>query len=174
MHKKIDSVLIVSTLAKIAFDNFDNLNSDELMVLQAFKRANPKFENSNLDEISDYLQGLNDEQLTGLSNIYLEQVGAFGDPDRINKEADREWLKSIRAQPEARVITVAYYSLVKMEDYSLQASSFAKEAACTASSFSFLATAADGCWRRRRRCRRCFAGTRRSVKASARSGAGGG
>lgn len=69
------------------------------------------------------------KELTGLSNIYLEQVGAFGDPDRINKEADREWLKSIRAHPEARVITVAYYSLVKMEDYSLQASSFAKAAA---------------------------------------------
>jgi 8-oxo-dGTP diphosphatase len=65
-------------------------------------------------------------ELTGLKNIYLEQVGAFGDPDRISKESDQEWLKSIRAQPEARVITVAYYSLVKMEDYQPQASSFAK------------------------------------------------
>ena len=67
-------------------------------------------------------------ELTGLKDIYLEQVGAFGDPDRIHKEADQEWLKSIRAQPEARVITVAYYSLVKMDDYLPQASSFAKSA----------------------------------------------
>jgi len=68
------------------------------------------------------------DELTGLKNIYLEQVGAFGDPDRIHKESDREWLKSIRAEPEARVITVAYYTLVTMSQYKPQASSFAKNA----------------------------------------------
>jgi 8-oxo-dGTP diphosphatase len=68
------------------------------------------------------------DELTGLKNIYLEQVGAFGDPDRIHKESDREWLKSIRAEPEARVITVAYYTLVTMSHYKPQASSFAKNA----------------------------------------------
>ena len=68
------------------------------------------------------------DELTGLKNIYLEQVGAFGDPDRINNKSDQEWLKSIRAEPTARVITVAYFSLVKMDDYLPQASSFAKTA----------------------------------------------
>jgi 8-oxo-dGTP diphosphatase len=82
------------------------------------------YDSENLDMAA--IRVLN--ELTGLQNIYLEQVGAFGDPDRLNKEADREWLKSIRAQPKARVITVAYFSLVKMEDYTPQASSFAKAA----------------------------------------------
>jgi 8-oxo-dGTP diphosphatase len=69
------------------------------------------------------------EELTGLKNIYLEQIGAFGDPNRISKASDQSWLQKVRAQPEARVITVAYFSLVKMEDYVPQASSFAKSAA---------------------------------------------
>ena len=68
------------------------------------------------------------DELTGLKDIYLEQVGAFGNPDRISKDSDREWLKSIRAEPEASVITVAYFSLIKMPDYLPQASSFAKTA----------------------------------------------
>jgi len=68
------------------------------------------------------------EELTSLKDIYLEQIGAFGDPNRICKEADRAWLHSIRAEPEARVITVAYFSLVKMEDYMPHAASFAKNA----------------------------------------------
>jgi 8-oxo-dGTP diphosphatase len=65
-------------------------------------------------------------ELTGLNNIYLEQVGAFGDPNRLNKEQDKLWLKSVRQQPDERVITVAYYSLVNLNDYVPQASSFAK------------------------------------------------
>ena len=67
-------------------------------------------------------------ELTGLTNIFMEQVAAFGNPDRIKTPQDQKWLKSIRAQPEARVITVGYYSLVKMEDCSLHASSFAQSA----------------------------------------------
>jgi 8-oxo-dGTP diphosphatase len=68
------------------------------------------------------------KELTGLTNIFMEQVAAFGDPDRIKTPQDQKWLKSIRTQPNARVITVGYYSLVKMEDCSLHASSFAKSA----------------------------------------------
>ncbi len=42
--------------------------------------------------------------LTGVSNIYLEQLRAFGDLDRY---------------PTKRVITIAYFALVKPENYSL-------------------------------------------------------
>lgn len=69
------------------------------------------------------------EELTGLKNIYLEQIGAFGDPNRISKESDQSWLQKVREQPQARVVTIGYYSLVKMENYLPQASSFAKSAA---------------------------------------------
>ncbi|MEL6986761.1 MAG: NUDIX domain-containing protein [Bacteroidota bacterium] len=52
-------------------------------------------------------------ELTGLENVYLEQVRTFGDLGR---------------HPVGRVITIAYYSLVKTDKFSLKASSFAQEA----------------------------------------------
>jgi len=48
------------------------------------------------------------EVLTGLKNVYLEQVHSFGRIDR---------------HPEGRIITVAYFSLIKIKDYKLQSSS---------------------------------------------------
>ncbi|KXK26304.1 MAG: ADP-ribose pyrophosphatase [Bacteroidetes bacterium OLB12] len=44
------------------------------------------------------------KSLTGISDIYLEQLKAFGDPNRY---------------PLKRVVTVAYYALVNEESYSL-------------------------------------------------------
>ncbi|RAV28711.1 NUDIX hydrolase [Sinomicrobium soli] len=43
--------------------------------------------------------------LTGLENIYLEQLRAFGDPARF---------------PLSRVITIGYYALIKKQDYRLK------------------------------------------------------
>jgi 8-oxo-dGTP diphosphatase len=53
------------------------------------------------------------EQLTGLRNVYLEQVKTFGAVDR---------------HPLGRVITVAYYSLIKISDFSVTPASFAQSA----------------------------------------------
>lgn len=50
--------------------------------------------------------------LTGFENIYLEQFRAFAHPDRLKNERDRRWLRSIGLDPDARVITVGYYSLL--------------------------------------------------------------
>jgi ADP-ribose pyrophosphatase YjhB (NUDIX family) len=52
-------------------------------------------------------------ELTGLENIFLEQLKAFGEPDRF---------------PLGRVITVGYYALIKREDYSIKAGFTASEA----------------------------------------------
>ncbi len=57
-----------------------------------------------------YDEGIDDaasrilSDLTGVSNIYLEQLKAFGDLERY---------------PTKRVITIAYYALVKPENYTL-------------------------------------------------------
>ena len=37
------------------------------------------------------------KELTGLSNIYLEQFGAFGEPDRIKKKKTNHGLKLLEA-----------------------------------------------------------------------------
>ncbi|MEO1517047.1 MAG: NUDIX domain-containing protein [Bacteroidota bacterium] len=52
-------------------------------------------------------------ELTGITNVYLEQVSTFGAPGR---------------HPLGRVITIAYYSLIKIKDFNLQASSIATKA----------------------------------------------
>jgi 8-oxo-dGTP diphosphatase len=81
-------------------------------------------EDENLDEAARRVL----KELTGLENIYLEQFHSFGDPDRVKKSTDADWLKKTRTYPFARVITIAYYSLVKLETYKPLASSFAKKA----------------------------------------------
>jgi 8-oxo-dGTP diphosphatase len=53
------------------------------------------------------------EQLTGLRGVYLEQVKAFGAVDR---------------HPLGRVITIAYFSLIKIGDYAVTPASFAQSA----------------------------------------------
>lgn len=65
--------------------------------------------NEDLDAAAKRVLG----QLTGLRNVYLEQVKTFGAVDR---------------HPFGRVITVAYFSLIKISHYNIQASSIASKA----------------------------------------------
>lgn len=66
------------------------------------------------------------KELTQIEGIYLHQFHAFGDPNRVKNVKDLAWLQSYRQNPQARVITVAYFALVKMDDFSPEASSFAE------------------------------------------------
>lgn len=52
-------------------------------------------------------------ELVGLKDVYLEQVRTFGSPNR---------------HPHGRVITIAYYSLIKLDSVELTASSWADQA----------------------------------------------
>ena len=54
-------------------------------------------------------------ELTGLSNIYLKQFSAIGSPGRLNRQPrDLEWLRII-GHPEEIVVTIAYYSLINID-----------------------------------------------------------
>ena len=65
--------------------------------------------------------------LTKLNNIFLRQFKTFGHPKRVQSSKDQEWLKNFRQEPNERVITVGYVSLVRMEDYIPLPSYFADE-----------------------------------------------
>ena len=66
------------------------------------------------------------KELTDLEGIYLHQFHAFGNPTRVKNVKDLAWLQSYRENPQARVITIAYFALVKMDDFKPDASSFAE------------------------------------------------
>ena len=53
-------------------------------------------------------------ELTGLNNVFLDQVHTFGKVDR---------------HPQGRVITIAYYSLINIEKVKIEAASFAEQVA---------------------------------------------
>lgn len=65
------------------------------------------------------------KELTQMSGLFLQQFKAFGDPNRVKAKKDQEWLVGYRENPQRRVATLGYYSLVRMEDYQPFPSSFA-------------------------------------------------
>jgi 8-oxo-dGTP diphosphatase len=66
--------------------------------------------------------------LTSLEGVYLKQFHAFGAPDRVFGEKDKEWLTRFRPFPDRRVVTIGYYSLVSIAEYRPMPSSFASRA----------------------------------------------
>lgn len=66
-----------------------------------------------LDESNDKAAHRIVYDLTNLDNIYLEQLKAFANPERVSSE---------------RVITLGYYTLLNREDYNIKTSSWVVEA----------------------------------------------
>lgn len=56
------------------------------------------------------------KELTGLENIFLKQFGVFGSPDRLSPPEDLAWLRKTSGLMVDRVVTVAYYSLIKIAE----------------------------------------------------------
>lgn len=67
-----------------------------------------------MDETLDEAARRELEEETGVSRLYLEQLYTFGDPGR---------------DPRERVVSVAYYALVKLSDHRVKAATDAREAA---------------------------------------------
>ena len=61
---------------------------------------------------------LND--LTGLHDIYLEQFHTLGDPNRLTKPKDQLWLKKSDKDPQERVVSIAYFSLLNCKEVTIQ------------------------------------------------------
>jgi len=56
------------------------------------------------------------KELTGLDNIFLKQFGVFGLPDRLAPAEDLAWLRKTSGMKIGRVVTIAYYSLIKISE----------------------------------------------------------
>ncbi len=53
--------------------------------------------------------------LTGLHDIFLEQFSVFGDLNRMEDQEDRSWLEETSGVKINRVVTTAYYSLIRID-----------------------------------------------------------
>lgn len=111
---------------------FDGENLKVLLIQQKYLEESnhePKLalpgdlvlDNENLDHAAGRVL----EELTSISNISLYQFYTFGDINRVKDLKDQEWLRTFREVPDARVITVGYYSLVNLNEYDPKPSSFA-------------------------------------------------
>lgn len=55
-------------------------------------------------------------QLTGTRNHFVQQFRAFGSPTRTNNPKDVHWLENAIGQKIGRIVTIAYWSLVKINN----------------------------------------------------------
>jgi 8-oxo-dGTP diphosphatase len=74
------------------------------------------YENEHLEDAAKRI--LND--LTGLDNIYLEQFYTSEDPRRLSDPTDRLWLSKTGRNPDERVISVCYFSLVNCNEITIK------------------------------------------------------
>lgn len=72
------------------------------------------FDDENFDTAASRIL----REVSGLSNIYLEQFYAFGSLDRIDSEKDKLWLSHQHGFSH-RIVTVGYYSLIDSTQVSL-------------------------------------------------------
>lgn len=79
-------------------------------------------ESESLDEAATRVL----KELTHVEGLHLKQFQTFGDPMRVKQEKDKEWLAFYRSDPDARVVTIAYYTLVRKEMIRPIPGSFAK------------------------------------------------
>ena len=62
------------------------------------------------------------EEYTGLTNIYLHQFKAFGNPCR-SSDADEPWMEKVKRLDISRLVTVGYVALIKINNRVKQQSS---------------------------------------------------
>jgi ADP-ribose pyrophosphatase YjhB (NUDIX family) len=73
-------------------------------------------------------------ELTGLDRIFLKQFAVFSSPERLQPPADLEWLHKMSGLNVERMVTVAYYSLIKINGSPLPLVEFR---VCSWSSYAF-------------------------------------
>lgn len=56
-------------------------------------------------------------ELTGPDHVFLKQFKVFDSPDRIHNPIDIQWLEKSKGITIERVITIAYYSLVSLDNF---------------------------------------------------------
>lgn len=78
--------------------------------------GNHVYENETIEEAANRILF----NLTGFSNIYLEQFKTFADPQRLLKPKDQVWIKSIGHDPAQRVVSIGFFALLATQKVTLE------------------------------------------------------
>jgi len=105
---------------------FDGLKIKVLLIYRTYRSSdNPAETITDLKLPGDLITDEEDldvaakrilKNLTGLENIYLEQFSVFGSPGRIKRKLDLDWLSKTSGLTIGRVVTIAYFSLIKIDE----------------------------------------------------------
>ncbi len=116
----VDCVIFGFDFSQLNVLLVDRVMTDELTGKELFNdltlTGNHIYDDEDLDAAASRVLF----DLTGLQNIYLEQFKTFGAPDRINRENDRAWLAANGRDPDKRIVTVGYYSLLATDKVTLE------------------------------------------------------
>lgn len=96
--------------------NFIDPETHEELISDFTLTGNHVYEDEPLDDAAKRV--LND--LTGLHDIYLDQFYTTGDPDRLICPKDQLWLKKTGKNPENRVVSICYFSLLNCDQVTIQ------------------------------------------------------
>lgn len=96
--------------------NLTDPETNKKLISDLTLAGNHAFVNEPLEEVAKRV--LND--LTGLQDIFLEQFYTSGDPDRLKGPKDQLWLKEIGKNPEDRVVSICYFSLLNCNEVTIK------------------------------------------------------
>lgn len=68
LGKPIRTGIVSSTLLKLQAERLPQFNPDEDLVLDALRRSSKRLNNANIEELANYVQSMNPEQIPGLAN----------------------------------------------------------------------------------------------------------
>jgi len=69
-QNNVEEIAILSAFAKLQYEKFDSLSSIDETVIDAIQRSTDELSNANIDEIADYLNGMNEGAIEGfISNV---------------------------------------------------------------------------------------------------------
>lgn len=116
----VDCVIFGFDFEKLNVLLVDRVLKDENTGAELFSdltlTGNHIFEHESLEDAASRILF----DLTGLENIYLKQFGAFCDLDRLQRPNDQMWLRANGRDPDSRIISVGYYSLLATNKVTLK------------------------------------------------------
>lgn len=95
--------------------NLTDYKTNEVLISDLTLTGNHAYIDEHLEDAAKRIL----YDLTGLQGIYLEQFHTTSDPNRLICPKDQLWLKIIGKNPEERVVSICFFSLLNCDDVTI-------------------------------------------------------